>query len=179
MRDLGLPRDAVVNVIVRGDQAIPPRGSTRLRAGDRVHVLVRSEVARQMPALLDRWAHGPVGPPPRPPRPPKGARRDLPLVALVRRRRRRLSVPTPSAGIPSSRSCACARDEPGGLWVLADGRYAVSGTIAAIGGRDDVTQWARRRLRQADPDERAWLQTVVGALAADLPSEAAEARGYV
>ena len=26
-RDLGLPRDAVVNVIVRDDQAIPPRGT--------------------------------------------------------------------------------------------------------------------------------------------------------
>ena len=30
VRDLGLPRDALVNVIVRDDQAIPPRGSTRL-----------------------------------------------------------------------------------------------------------------------------------------------------
>nr|MDQ3934311.1 potassium/proton antiporter [Actinomycetota bacterium] len=39
VRDLGLPREAVVNVIVRGDEAIPPRGATRLRAGDRVHVL--------------------------------------------------------------------------------------------------------------------------------------------
>ena len=41
VRELGLPRDALVNVIVRGDQALPPRGSTRLEAGDRLHVLVR------------------------------------------------------------------------------------------------------------------------------------------
>ena len=44
VRDLGLPREAVVNVIVRGDEAIPPRGSTILRAGDRLHVLLRSEL---------------------------------------------------------------------------------------------------------------------------------------
>ncbi len=34
VRDLGLPRNAVVNVIVRGDAAIPPRGSTRIHSGD-------------------------------------------------------------------------------------------------------------------------------------------------
>src|SRR5215204_3050614 len=61
------------------------------------------------------------------------------------------------------------RDEPGGLWALADGRYAVTGPMAAVGGRDDLSQWARRRMRRASPDERAWLMTVVGALAADLP----------
>jgi cell volume regulation protein A len=168
VRDLGLPRDAVVNVIVRGDQAIPPRGSTRLRAGDRVHVLVRTEVARQMPALLERWAHGPVGPPPRPPRQPKGR------AAIFRSWRWSeddgdASRPESVGGQPVVAQLRVRRDEPGGLWVLADGRYAVSGTIAAMGGRDDVMQWARRRMRQADPDERAWLQTVVGALAADLP----------
>ena len=30
VRDLGLPREAVINVIVRDGQAIPPRGSTRV-----------------------------------------------------------------------------------------------------------------------------------------------------
>src|SRR5919199_1290590 len=43
VRDLGLPRDAVVNVIVREGEAIPPRGSTRLHAGDRLHLLLRHE----------------------------------------------------------------------------------------------------------------------------------------
>jgi hypothetical protein len=61
------------------------------------------------------------------------------------------------------------RDEPGGLFALEDGRYAVTGRMAAIGGRDDLSQWARRRMRRAGPDERAWLMTVIGALAADLP----------
>jgi cell volume regulation protein A len=59
------------------------------------------------------------------------------------------------------------RDEPGGLWVLADGRYALTGTLAAVGSRRDLADWARRRMRHAGGDERAWLQTVIGALAAD------------
>ena len=42
IRDLGLPRDALVNVIVRGGRAIPPRGSTKLVGGDVLHILVRS-----------------------------------------------------------------------------------------------------------------------------------------
>jgi cell volume regulation protein A len=64
------------------------------------------------------------------------------------------------------------RDQPGGLWVLADGRYAVSGPLAATGSRRDLTEWARRRMRAAGADERAWLQNVIGALAADDPEAA-------
>ncbi len=41
MRDLRLPREAVVNVIVRRGEAIPPRGSTEIEAGDELHILVR------------------------------------------------------------------------------------------------------------------------------------------
>lgn len=59
VRDLGLPRDALVNVIVRGDRAIPPRGSTRIEAGDLLHVLVSGEAAREMERLLERWRDGP------------------------------------------------------------------------------------------------------------------------
>src|SRR5919107_1285259 len=51
VRDLDLPREAVVNVIVRGEEAIPPRGSTRLLAGDELHVLVRSETAGELQRL--------------------------------------------------------------------------------------------------------------------------------
>jgi cell volume regulation protein A len=53
--------------------------------------------------------------------------------------------------------------------VLDDGRYAVTGPLYAIGTRLAVSDWARRRMRRAEPDEKAWLQTVIGALAADLP----------
>src|SRR5262249_15590147 len=52
VRDLGLPRDAVVSVIVRDEKAIPPRGSTRLRSGDELHLLISEESAHLVPSLL-------------------------------------------------------------------------------------------------------------------------------
>ena len=61
VRELGLPRDALLSVIVRGDEALLPRGSTRIEAHDRLHVLVREEVAEEMDDLLERWRVGPVG----------------------------------------------------------------------------------------------------------------------
>lgn len=51
--------------------------------------------------------------------------------------------------------------------VLADGRYAITGPLVAIGSRSDLSDWARRRMRTARDEERAWLQTVTGPLAAD------------
>ena len=53
---------------MRNEQALLPRGSTRIEAGDRLHVLVRREVSDELPDLLDRWRDGPVGRPVRPPR---------------------------------------------------------------------------------------------------------------
>jgi hypothetical protein len=40
--------------------------------------------------------------------------------------------------------------------------------VLIAGSRDDVTAYARSRAEGADPDDRAWLQTVVGALAIDV-----------
>jgi cell volume regulation protein A len=60
VRELGLPREALVNVIVRDNEAIPPRGSTRIAAGDRLHILVRREAADLFPELLERWRSGPI-----------------------------------------------------------------------------------------------------------------------
>ncbi|HEV2819484.1 MAG TPA: potassium/proton antiporter, partial [Solirubrobacteraceae bacterium] len=39
VRELQLPREALLNLIVRGEQAVPPRGSTRIEPDDRLHVL--------------------------------------------------------------------------------------------------------------------------------------------
>jgi potassium/hydrogen antiporter len=63
------------------------------------------------------------------------------------------------------------RDTPGALMALADGRYAVTGPLVVIGSRRDLTQFATRRLRQLprEAPERLWLQTVIGAMASDLP----------
>jgi cell volume regulation protein A len=65
VRELGLPREALVNVIVRGDQALPPRGSTRLEAGDRLHILVRQEAATRLAALIVHWEAGSIPAQPR------------------------------------------------------------------------------------------------------------------
>ena len=168
VRDLGLPRDAVVNVIVRDDQAIPPRGTTRLRAGDRLHVLIRQESARELYDIRDRWHSGPIGRPPRP-RPAPLGREAVFSTGAWREQDGDASHPEQVGGRPVIEQLRIRRDEPGGLWVLEDGRYAVTGPLYAMGTRLAVSDWARRRMRSASPDERAWLQTVIGALAADLP----------
>ena len=61
VRDLGLPRDSLVNVIVRDGRAIPPRGSTELREGDELHILVRGELRDEVEELTNRWHEGPIG----------------------------------------------------------------------------------------------------------------------
>jgi potassium/hydrogen antiporter len=172
VRDLGLPREAVVNVIVRGDEAIPPRGSTILRAGDRLHVLLRSELARDVPRIVERWRAGPVGPPPRLARRPQGT---PPLFTVVPLQASRLvgdpARPHALFGEPVSAQLRIRRDVPGALVALTDGRYAVVGPVVAVGARRALAEWAARRLRRLDSGapERAWLQNVVGALAADVP----------
>jgi potassium/hydrogen antiporter len=166
VRDLGLPREAVVNVIVREDEAIPPRGSTRLKTADTLHVLVRQEAARDLPALLERWRNGPIGPPPRPKR-QAYARQPIFVVRPWDERYGDPARPTELLGEKVVEQLRIRRDKPGGLWVLADGRYALTGPVLAVGGPDDLIRWARRRMASADDEERAWLQTVIGALAAD------------
>src|SRR2546425_1896652 len=56
IRELGLPRQALVNVIVRDGEAIPPRGSTVVEGGDMLHILVRREVRREVGDLFSRWS---------------------------------------------------------------------------------------------------------------------------
>lgn len=169
VRDLGLPRDAVVNVIVRGDQAIPPRGSTRLREGDQVHVLLRQSEARRVPELVERWRSGPIGPPARPKRRSMGRTPVFSAWAWNEAQDGDPAEPTHVRGSDVVVQLRIRRDERGGLWVLEDGRYAITGPVAAIGGSRAVSEWARRRIPRAAPDERAWLQTVIGALASDVP----------
>ena len=82
VRDLALPREALVSVIVRGDEALAPRGSTRIRAGDRLHVLVRREVAREVDALQERW------------RAARSGRRRAPAAGCAGHRRSSRSAPS-------------------------------------------------------------------------------------
>jgi cell volume regulation protein A len=169
VRDLGLPREALVSAIVRGDEVLAPRGSTRIRAGDRLHVLVRREAAKEVDALQQRWRRGPIGAPPRPRRRLRGSSpiftvRPCAGDAVIGD----LEAPERVLAQSVAARLRIRRDRPGALVALEDGRYAVTGPLVIAGSRDDVTSYARRRAGSADPDDRAWLQTVVGALAIDI-----------
>jgi cell volume regulation protein A len=171
VRDLGLPREAVINVIVRGGEAIPPRGSTRVAAGDRLHVLYREESSRALVSLTSSWRTGPIGPRPR----PKHAVRSASAIFTARPWTEAdgdATRPSEVAGQEVVDLLRLRRDAPGSLVVLADGRYALCGPVLVIGARRQVTDWIERRMRAAGEAERAWLRTVLGAVATDL----AEAR---
>ncbi|WP_028064343.1 potassium/proton antiporter [Solirubrobacter soli] len=165
VRELGLPREALLNVIVRGERAIPPRGSTVIQEGDQLHVLVRQEVAVEFRELMRRWRTGPIGPPERPPRRP----RSRPSVTSIRPWQPAdgdPQRPTELLGLEVIEQLRTRRDEDGALVVLEDGRYGVSGPLLAVGPSGELQAFARRRLATASsPGERAWWQEVVGALA--------------
>lgn len=166
VRDLGLPREAVVNVIVRGGEAIPPRGSTRVRAGDRIHVLYREEASRRLVQLTGSWRAGPIGPRARPPRPMRGAS----PVFTARPWAAADGDPTRPARVGELEvvdHLRLRRDAPGCVAVLDDGRYAVCGAVVAVGARGQITAWVEHRMRTASEAERAWLRTVLGAVASD------------
>lgn len=170
VRELGLPRDAVVNIIVRDEQAIPPRGSTRVLAGDHLHVLYREEASAHLMGLAKAWRNGPAGPVARPPRAMRGAT----AVFSVRPWNDEdgdATRPERVQGRPVVEHLRLRRDAPGCLAVLDDGRYAVCGAVVAIGSRAQITRWIETRQRHATPEERAWLRTVIGAVATDAAEQ--------
>jgi cell volume regulation protein A len=164
VRELRLPREALLSVIVRGEEAILPRGSTRIEAGDRLHVVVRQEVAGDFPKLIERWRSGPIGP----------------------RERRKTVFPghlpifsvrpwAPGDGDPGRPRAVAGKavveqlrsrhDRPGSVVALEDGRYAVTGSLLIVGSALQVRRQARKCLQRTDDDsERAWWQEVIGAL---------------
>ena len=165
IRELGLPRAAIVNVIVRDGEAIPPRGSTRVAAGDRLHVLIRREEMGTMRELLARWREGPIGPPPRPPRVHDGRA----PIFHVRPWKLEDGDPVTAqrvAGRAVVDRLRTRRDVPGALLLLDDGYLAVTGPALALGREQLLSEWVRRRARAASSDaERAWWEEVLGALA--------------
>jgi cell volume regulation protein A len=165
IRDLGLPRVAVVNVIVRDDQAIPPRGSTRIEARDRLHVLIRREEMGTLRELLDRWREGPIGPPPRPPRIFSG---HAPVfhVRPWKEEDGNPARPERVSGRAVIDRVRTRRDVPGALVLLEDGYFAVTGPTLALGRERLLSDWVRRKARGATSEaERAWWEEVLGALA--------------
>jgi potassium/hydrogen antiporter len=165
VRELGLPREALLNVIVRDGHAIPPRGSTEVREGDELHILVRSELRDEVEELTKQWNEGPVGTPPPEPIPRRGSQ-----VFTVRPGGEIADASAPSEvdGIAVARILRSRRDRGSALAALADGRYAITTeTLIAMGSRQALARWCERRAARAgdDPAERAWWQEAIGALA--------------
>ena len=165
VRELGLPRDALLSVIVRGEEALLPRGSTRIEAADRLHVMVREEVAEEMDDLLERWRSGPVGLPPRH-RPPLRSGAAVFSTRPWTDSDGDAGFPKDVQGVPVAEQIRTRRDTRGALVQLVDGRFAVTGPLLAIGGPLQLQRYARRRLTtEKDAAARAWWQEVIGALA--------------
>ncbi|HEY5709126.1 MAG TPA: potassium/proton antiporter [Solirubrobacterales bacterium] len=168
VRELGLPRDALVNVIVRDGRAIPPRGSTMVREGDELHILVRSELREEVEEMTRRWHEGPVGTP----APPRLPQRGAPQIFSVGPggNIEDPSAPSSVQGIAVVSVLRSRRDRLSALVALADGRYALTTeTVVAIGDRRSLANWCERRAQRVGPDdpaERAWWQEVIGALIA-------------
>jgi cell volume regulation protein A len=55
VRELGLPRSALVAVVVRGDHSIPPRGSTLIEPGDQLYVLAPRSLRPAVEDVFARW----------------------------------------------------------------------------------------------------------------------------
>lgn len=55
VREVGLPRAAIIAVVVRDDNPIPPRGSTVIEAGDRLYVLAPRSLRPAVEDVFSRW----------------------------------------------------------------------------------------------------------------------------
>ena len=172
VRDLHLPREALVNVIVREGEAIPPRGSTEIEAGDELHVLVRAAARDEVEDLTAHWRDGPLDEPARPRLHPRSS----PQIFNVRPWTEAdgdSARPEVIGGVEVAQRLRTRRDSPGALMTLADGRYAVTGdSLVATGGRNQLAAWSGRRISRAEGGAaRSWWQEVAGVL--NAPAESA------
>lgn len=164
VNELELPREALVNVIVRGDQALLPRGSTRIEAGDRLHILTRETVRSQVEGLLERWRTGPVGEPEAPPPSVQGRAAIFTVRPWGGGDDGDPGEPERIGGTGVLRTLRTRRGASGALVQLEDGRYAVTGEgSVAVGGSRQLLRHCRERIRSAgDEEARAWWQEVSG-----------------
>jgi potassium/hydrogen antiporter len=154
LRDLPLPPEATVMVIVRGEAAIPPQHDTRIETGDRVHVLVREEAAPALTTTLDSWQNG-VRPYRRDevrPRPWTAAEGDP-------------AHPVRVAGLAVVEHLRVRAGVPGALVRLEDGRYAITGPALLVDEPPALRRYAQERLdRAAEPRAATWWRDVADAL---------------
>ena len=170
VRELGLPREALVHLIVRDGRAIAPRGSTRIEANDELHLMVGEKRRGEVEHLTRLWREGPLGEPAPILLPLRGA----PQVFTVRPGHTLdgdPGAPERVDGIAVRARIRTRRDEPGALVALADGRFAITGTgHVALGGRSALVDWCTRRARRPGIAEAecSWWQEAAGALVVPL-----------
>jgi cell volume regulation protein A len=161
-----LPRDALVSVIVRDDEALLPRGSSEVAGGDRLHILVRESARKQVEALFERWREGPIGEEEEMPLPTLRGRSPIFSVKPWSDDQGDPAEPGEVDGTPVRRVLRTRRELRGALVVLADGRLAVTGEgVVATGGPGQLLRYARDRIRRAQSEQAlAWWQEVAGAV---------------
>jgi cell volume regulation protein A len=158
--DLGLPEAASLNVIVRGEAAVPPHDSTQIRVGDTLHLLVREEVAASIPEMLHRWRDPLWTPNADAPAEPEGLL-TRPWLASDGD----AADPEMVAGALVVDRLRARADEAGALVRLENGRLAVTGASVAVGDAGLVRHYAGVRLTVAgDTAERGWWREVIAAL---------------
>lgn len=165
VNQLELPREALVSVIVRSDEALLPRGSTEIEAGDRLHILVRGSVRTDTEKLFERWRAGPIGVADPVARPTAGRS----PIFTVKPWRESMGDPGDPGSIEGQtvvRVLRTRREEPGALLLLADGRLAVTGSgVVAVGGPRQLFRYARERIQRSEgASATAWWQEVAGAV---------------
>ena len=170
VKELGLPRDALINLIVRKGEALLPRGSTVIEGGDELHLLVRRESRAEINRIISTWREGPiVGPAPLP-----IGMRGSPAIFSVRPTRADdgdTGAPKAVDGVEVSQTLRTRPDVAAAIVVLVDGRFAVTGPdLIAVGGRRNLARWCAERAERAStsPQDRAWLQEAIGAV--DAPA---------
>ena len=163
VNQLQLPRDALVSIVVRGGEALLPRGSTEIEAGDRLHILVREPARRVVEGLFERWRSGPLEEP-EAALPTFTGRSPIFSVKPLRAEHGDPGAPLQIEGTQVLRRLRTRRDEPGALVLLADGRFAVTGDgVVAAGGQRQLFRYCRDRIRRAQTGPaRAWWQEVAG-----------------
>lgn len=166
VKELGLPRDGLVNLIVRDGEALPPRGSTVIEAGDELHLLIRRESRRHVGRLTRRWREGPLGHPPLSELGVRGS----PSIFSVRPASPEdgnTGAPSRIDGVEVARVLRTRTDRSSAVVALMDGRFAVTGPdLIAIGGRRALARWCvdRAERREISAQERSWWQEAVGVL---------------
>ena len=143
VRELGLPREALVNVIVRDGRRDPAARLDRAARGRRAARPRPRRAARGGRAADPALERGPIGVPPPPLLPPRGSPQVF-SVRPVRDDGDDPSAPDDVGGIPVVAVLRSRRERPSALVALADGRYSVvTEGVVAVGGRQALAQLVR------------------------------------